>query len=566
MNKTALSAFLAEYRRYFVHAGVFSLFINLLQLSVPLFMLQIFDRVLASRSLETLTMLALITIGSLLVMLALDALRSHLLLALALRLDADIGPQVLDGLLVQATRGQSGEVAGLREVATLRSFLAGSGLVSCFDAPWVIPYILLIFLFHPLLGWVALTGALVLFALAWLNERSSRPLVEQIGEQAQRASRWINGSLRNADVVAALGMRRSMTQRWQTLNDEVLALQERSGWRGAIVNALSRWLRQMVQVLMLATGAYLVIQQEASAGIMIAATIILGRALGPVEAVIRQWRSVVEARRAHHRLQQLLEQFYASRGAQGLPSVKGYLDVENLAFAHAASERRVVINRVSFSLKAGESAAIIGPSAAGKSTLAKLLVGILQPVSGTVRLDGMSIAEWDQESLGPHIGYLPQDVELFAGTVAENISRLQDSPLEAVIAAATMAGAHDMILRLPKGYDSEIGEGGGLLSVGQRQRVGLARALFGRPELVILDEPNANLDAEGERALLQALLALKQGGATVLLITHKPSITGSMDKVLVLANGQVSMFGARHEVLERLAQQQGSNVATMGVV
>lgn len=562
MKNFPLREFISAYRRYFVYAGVFSLFINLLQLSVPLFMLQIFDRVLASRSMETLSMLALVTAGGLLVMLALDILRGHLLLALALRFDAAVGPKVLGSLMQRATRGPEGELGGgLRDVAVLRGFLSGSGLVSCFDAPWVIPYILLIFMFHPLLGWVALAGAMLLFGLAWLNEKLSRSVVESMGEQVQHASNWINGSLRNADVITALGMRRNMTQRWETLNGLVLDLQAKGGKRSGVVTSLSRWLRQMIQVVMLAVGAFLIIGQEASPGVMIAATIILGRALGPVESMIRQWKGVVEARRSFHRLAELLERFGAYKGAEGLPVVEGHLDVENLVFAHPTSENRVVVNRVSFILKAGESAAIIGPSAAGKSTLARLVVGILQPVSGTVRLDGMSVSEWEKESLGPHIGYLPQDVELFAGTVAENIGRMQDRPLEEIIEAAVTAGAHDMILRLPMGYDTEIGEGGSLLSAGQRQRIGLARALFGKPELVVLDEPNANLDADGERALLQALAALKELGTTTLLITHKPSITGSMDKVLVLANGQVRMFGARKEVLEQLSLQGTAGTA-----
>lgn len=556
MKKFPLRQFLSAYRRYFVYAGVFSLFINLLQLSVPIFMLQIFDRVLASRSLETLSMLALVTAGGLLVMLALEILRGHLLLALSVRFDAAVGPKVLGSLMQRGTHGTDGEAGGgLRDVAVLRGFLSGSGLVSCFDAPWVIPYILLIFLFHPLLGSVALVGAILLFGLAWLNEKVSREGIESMGEQVQRASSWINGSLRNADVIAALGMRRSMTQRWERLNEQVLELQEEGGKRSGMVTGLSRWLRQMIQVVMLAVGAFLIIGQEASPGVMIATTIILGRALGPVESMIRQWRGVVEARQSYHRLEDLLARFGVHKGAEGLPSVDGRLAVENLVFAHPGAEKRLVVNRVSFSLKAGESAAIIGPSAAGKSTLARLVVGILQPTAGTVRLDGMSVSEWEKESLGPHIGYLPQDVELFAGTVAENIGRMQERPLADIIEAAVAAGAHDMILRLPQGYETEIGEGGGMLSAGQRQRIGLARALFGQPELVVLDEPNANLDAEGEQALLQALAALKERGTTTLLVTHKPSITGSMDKVLVLANGQVRMFGARKEVLEQLSMQ-----------
>jgi PrtD family type I secretion system ABC transporter len=558
MTLRPLRDYLSGYRRYFVHAAVFSLFFNLLQITLPLYMLQIFDRVLSSRSVETLLMLTLVTLGALGVMLLLDILRSRLLLALALRFDLAVGPGVLNGLLRQAVHGPSSEAkAGLRDVAVLRGFLSGQGLTACFDAPWVIPYILLIFLLHPVLGGVALVGALLLYGLAWVNEMFSRGSVESIGEQTQRASQWINGGLRNAEVIAALGMREAILHRWQEHNHKVLNLLAESGRGSGIITGVSRWVRQMIQVAMLGTGAYLIINQEGSPGIMIAATIILSRALGPVEAMIGHWKNVIEARRSYQRLMSLLDEYGQQAGAQGLPVVEGRLDVENVSFSHKTADNRIVLHRIAFRLLAGESLAIVGPSAAGKSTLARLLVGIWSPQAGAVRLDGMSLAEWEKENLGRHLGYLPQDVELFAGTVAENISRLQASTLESVMAAAQMAGAHDMILRLPKGYDTEIGEGGNLLSAGQRQRIGLARALFGAPRLVVLDEPNANLDAEGEQALIKALKGMKESGMTVVLVTHKPSITGNMDKMLVLQAGQVKLFGPRAEVMTQLGMNTG---------
>jgi ATP-binding cassette subfamily C exporter for protease/lipase/ATP-binding cassette subfamily C protein EexD len=558
MIQQPLRDYLSRYRRYFVHAGIFSLFFNLLQIALPLYMLQLFDRVLSSRSVETLLMLTVVTLGALGVMLLLDILRSRLLLALALRFDLAVGPDVLNGLLRQAIRGPFSDAkASLRDVAVLRGFLSGQGLTACFDAPWVLPYIFLIFLMHPVLGMVALTGALMLYGLAWVNEIFSRRSVESISEQTQCAAQWINGGLRNAEVIAALGMREAILHRWQVHNRKVLDLLAVSGYSGSIITGVSRWTRQMIQVAMLAAGAYLIINQEGSPGIMIAATIILARALGPVEAMISSWKNVVEARRSYQRLESLLEEFGQYTGTQGLPMVWGRLEVENVSFSHKTTDNRAVLHRINFRLQAGESLAVIGPSAAGKSTLARLLVGIWSPQAGAVRLDGMSLAEWEKENLGRHLGYLPQDVELFAGTVAENISRLQSSSFEPVITAAQLAGAHNMILRLPKGYDTEIGEGGGLLSAGQRQRIGLARALFGTPRLVVLDEPNANLDAEGEQELIKALQGMKESGMTVVLITHKPSITSGMDKMLVLQAGQIKLFGQRAEVMTQLGMNAG---------
>jgi PrtD family type I secretion system ABC transporter len=557
MKPHSLQRYLAATRRFFVTAGVFSLFFNLLQIALPLYMLQVFDRVLASRSMETLLMLTLVTFGALGVMLLLDILRGRLLLSLALRFDLAVGPDVLDRVLRETAQGATAtSKGGLRDVAVLRGFLSGQGLTACFDAPWVLPYILLIFMLHPVLGMVALAGALLLYGIAWFNEIYSRRSFDSVNEQAQQATQWINGGLRNAEIIAALGMRRAVLRRWQAHNDAVLDQLAASGQGTGVITAVSRWVRQLIQIAMLGTGAWLIINQQGSPGIMIASTIILARALGPVEAMIGHWKNVLEARRSYRRLTALLGEDEASE-AEGLPTVEGRLEVENVSFAHQA-DGRPVLQRIAFRLAAGESLAVIGPSAAGKSTLARLLVGIWKPQAGSVRLDGMSLAEWEKESLGRHLGYLPQDVELFAGSVAENISRLDPCTLEPVMAAAQLAGAHDMILRLPKGYETEIGEGGHLLSAGQRQRIGLARALFGSPRLVVLDEPNANLDADGEQALVAAILAMKQSGITVVLVTHKVSITAGMDRMLVLQAGQVKLFGNRAEVMAQLGMSLAS--------
>jgi PrtD family type I secretion system ABC transporter len=544
----------ARLRSLLLYAGVFSLAINLLLLAPPLYMLQVFDRVLSSRSEETLVVLTVAALVALGFMALLDVLRARLLVAAGVVLDRRIGPQVLDGLLAQTAKlGGAAYLNGLRDVNTLRGFLSGAGLLAVLDAPWLPLFVGLIFLFHPLLGAVALAGAVLMVLLAFLNERLTKKHLEGAQAQARRAGRFIDANVRNAEVVAALGMLPAVTQRWARLNDGALREQVKVNSVGGTFSGLTKFARQFIQLAMLAAGAFLVVSQDLTAGLMIAATIILGRALAPVETLVAGWRSLAEARAAWRRLRELLAGNPPAEPGTELPAPQGRLEVEQVVFRLPGAERPI-IRGVSFSLKPGEALGLIGPSASGKSTLVRLAVGVWKPMSGAVRLDGADVAAWPRERLGPHLGYLPQDVELFGGTVAENIARLAEPDAAEVIRAAQRAHVHELVLRLPKGYDTDIGESGQALSPGQRQRIALARALYGRPHLVVLDEPNANLDHEGETALLRTLQTLKADDVTVIIVAHRPSLLRGVDKLLVLREGATDMFGPCAEIMARLTR------------
>ena len=543
----------APLRPLFVHAALFSLAINLLLLAAPLYMLQVFDRVLASRSDETLLVLTAATVGALALMAFLDALRARLLAAAAVSLDRRLGPRVIDGLVARAGRlGGAAYVTGLRDVGTLRAFLSGQGLLALFDAPWLPLFLALVFLFHPLLGAVASAGAVLMLLLAWLNERLTRRPLEAAQAAARRAGRFIDGSLRNAEVVSALGMLPAVTRRWATLNDSALLSQFRAGGVGGSFGGATKLTRQLVQTAVLGVGAWLVIAQDVTPGVMVAATVILGRALAPIETLVAGWRALVEARASWRSLRELLSN-ETSETKTALPPPTGQVEVDRVTFAFPRAERPVV-RGVSFGLEPGESLGVIGPSASGKSTLLRLVLGVWKPASGAVRLDGADACAWPRERLGAHVGYVPQDVELFAGTVAENIARLGEPDAGAVVRAAQRAHAHEMILRLPDGYDTDIGEAGQGLSPGQRQRIALARALYGDPRLVVLDEPNANLDHAGDEALVATLDQLKKDRITVLIVAHRPSLLRNVDKLLVLRDGAVEVFGPRNVVMARVAR------------
>ena len=546
---------LAGLRPYLVFAGLFSLAMNLLLLAPPLYMLQVFDRVLTSRSDETLLVLSVAVAMALVSMAALDIVRAYLLAALGTALDRRLGPKVLDGLLGEAARlGSREHASALRDVHCLRSFFSGSGILALFDAPWLPVFLLVITLFHPLMGAMALAGALVMLTLAFVNERMTRKPLERSQAEGRRAARFIDTSLRNAEVVNALGMLRAVTRRWTELNEAALSEQTQATRSGAALSGLTKFARQFIQSAMLALGAYIVLDQQVTAGVMIAATILLGRALAPVEQLVAGWRALVEARAAWRHLSELFANRPAADPATALPVPLGRLAAENLVFGVRGAQRPI-IRGVSFSIAPGEALGIIGPSASGKSTLARLLIGVWRPASGAVRLDGADVSMWPRESLGPHLGYLPQDVELFAGTIARNIARLDEPDAAEVVRAAQRAHVHELVLRLPQGYDTELGEGASALSPGQRQRIALARALYGEPRLVVLDEPNANLDHDGEQALLAALHGLKEQGVTLILVAHRPALLGGVDKVLVLRDGAVEAFGSRAEILSRVVRR-----------
>ena len=545
---------IGRFRPCFAYAGLFSVVVNLLLLVPALYMLQLFDRVITSRNEATLVMLTFVAVFALGMMSLLDAVRARLLAAAAAALDRHLGPKVLDGLLAQTSRLSGADhLNGLRDVNTLRAFLLGPGVLAVFDAPWMPLFLALIFVFHPVLGLFALAGAVAMVLIAVANERFTRKPLERVQAEARRAGRYVDSAVRNAEVATALGMVPALTRRWAALNDRVLREQALASATGGAFSSATKFTRQLVQIVMLAVGAYLVVDQQASPGIMMASSIILGRALAPVELLVGSWRTLVELRGAWERLSKLLAATpHAAEGLE-LPAPRGAVSVERLVFGLRANERPI-LRGLSFAVEAGESLGLVGPSAAGKSTLARLVVGVWMPSSGHVRLDGADISTWPRERLGPHIGYLPQDVELFSGSVAENIARLGEPDSAAVIRAAQRAGVHELVLRLPKGYDSEVGEGGAALSPGQRQRIGLARALYGEPRLVVLDEPNANLDTEGDEALMRALKDLKQAGVTTIVIAHRPSLLSGVDKLLVMRDGMIEMFGPRAEVMARVTR------------
>ena len=560
-----LKAALGLARGSFLAVGVFSLVINLLLLTVPIYMMQVYDRVLNSYSQDTLLMLTLLAGGLLLAHALLEALRARVLVRVGLRLDGALNARLFEAVLASrlgAAPASHGQV--MRDFESLRGFLTGAGLLAFFDMPFTPLFVAVILLCHPLLGTVALGGALLLFALALLTELATRQMLGEAAERTAAAQRMGEAGQRNAEAVHAMGMTAGLRQRWLAWHETGVALQGRASDRAAILQAVAKFCRLGLQVAMLGVGALLTLTQAITPGIMIAASIIMGRALAPVEAAIGSWRQVVAARGAYRRLGRLLQEQPRSSERLSLPRPTGELVVERLTAAPPGADK-LVLNGIGFTLNAGEMLGVIGPSAAGKSTLARYLVGVWRPQDGHVRLDGADLHDWPPGQLGGLLGYLPQDVELFDGTVTENIARFSDPDAALVVRAAKQANAHEMILRLTEGYQTRIGEAGALLSGGQRQRLALARALYGDPVLIVLDEPNANLDQEGEQALLAALAALKQAGKTVVVIAHRPALLAGADKLLVLRQGRVELLGPRQKVLRRLSRPLGGqSVAELG--
>jgi PrtD family type I secretion system ABC transporter len=543
--------FARSLRRFVFMAAGASLLLNVMALAPSLFMLQVFDRVFSSGSMETLTMLTLLVLVCLVIMSGMDILRARILGWASTVLDQKLGPEVLLSLLGNsASVGGARNVHTLRDVGMLRGFLAGGGIFALFDAPWLPLYLLLIFAFHPVMGLTALIGALLLFGIIMINERLTRSYIEASTQKTRNASRFIDAALRNAEVVAGMGMAPRVVGRWSELNDELLEQQMRLTRIQSMLQAGVRLVRQGIQVAMLVVGAWLVVRQHASPGIMVAATILQGKALQPIEQLVTGWRNLIEARAAWARL--CAEPLRAKTNGLELPAPQGKIDLERVMFV-PGPKQPAIIKGISLSLPAGECLGLIGPSGSGKTSLLRLILGIWTPQSGAVRLDGADIGSYSREQIGRHVGYLPQDVELFAGTVAANIARLQEPDPAAVIAAAQLAGVHELILRLPGGYDTPIGDAGASLSGGQRQRIALARALYGQPRLLVLDEPNSNLDVDGENALQEALRRVRELGITVVLVGHRPSMMRSVDRLAVLRDGALELYGPRDQVLAKLS-------------
>jgi PrtD family type I secretion system ABC transporter len=539
-------------RPLFFVAG-FSFFVNLLLLAPAFFMLQVFDRVLSSQSQETLLVLLLGMAVALGLMLALDYLRSRLQGVAGNLISEQLSPTVARIMLAKsARRAERVPSEGLRDVAVLRNLFSAQGLLALFDTPWALVYIAVIWLAHPLLGVAAAGAALLMLVLAVVNDRITRRDIEALQKEAARATRYLESSMQNAEVVQSLGMGDALVKRWRDLNAKVTALQGPTARKSVAMAAFTRTTRQAVQVLMQALGAYLVISGEGTPGILVATTILLGRALAPVEQVVGSWRVLAEGRLAFARLSELLNAAECQPDRMTLPAPSGRLQAQGLVYRPPQSERMILAG-VSLSLEPGESLAIIGSSGAGKSTLVRLLTGLWQPNAGVVRLDHVDLAQWSREELGPWLGYVPQDVELFPGTVADNIARLGQVDADKVVQAAQRAGVHALILGLPNGYDTVVDAMGGMLSPGQRQRIALARALYGDPKLLVLDEPNSNLDGAGELALGEALKALK-GQVTVIVVTHRTTLIQHVDKMLVLEAGRVQQYGSVAEVMQAMKQ------------
>ena len=463
----------------------------------------------------------------------------------------------------QLASPNSGAHATLQDIDRVREFMTGQGILAFFDAPWVPLFLALCFAFHPWLGMVATVGALIIFALALANEFATRGLLAEAGNANAGASHFVNTTVQNAEVIRALGMEKQLTNRWVAQHDDVLDKQAKASGRAGAIMASTKFVRMSLQIAILGMGAYLAILQEISPGIMIAASIVMGRALAPVEQAVGQWKQFVAARQAHKRLTNIFGSLNDEEDRMQLPDPKGNLSVQGLvatapgAKAGASGAKPALLKGITFSVNQGEVLAVIGPSGSGKSTLVRHLVGAAQPAGGSVRLDGTELHHWDAEQLGRHMGYMPQDVKLFRGSVAENISRfIPDAGDAEVTAAAQLSGAYDMIQTLAEGYDTDVGDGGQSLSGGQRQRVGLARAVFRMPNLVVLDEPNSNLDAQGEQALAACIQELKKQGKTVVLVTHKANLLALTDKTLMLVGGSVEKFGPTREMFAQQAQAQ----------
>ncbi len=551
-SRSELTQALWSFRREFIMVGIFSMVANVLMLSPTLYMLQVYDRVLMSRSELTLLAMSLITLFLFGVMGFSEWMRSRVLVRSGVRLDALLGTRVFNASFESYLDQQgAGPARAFGDLIQVRQFLTGQGIFAFFDAPWAPVYVLVLFFLHPLLGWMAIFFSLVQVALAWFGHRHTVAPAEAASRAASDTGAYLQAKLRNAEVLESMGMVHNLRRHWLGRHQGALAAQSTSQSLAHRINAWSKFIRYSQQSLALGAGALLVIEGQLSPGGMIASNVLMTRALAPIDMLVTTWRQFIGARSAFGRLEALLGSHPERDPALKRVAPTGELVLRGVV-ATAPGRTTPILKGVDATLAKGTVTVVLGPSGSGKSTLARTMVGIWPGVSGEVLLDGLPLAGWDRAELGPYIGYLPQDVELFEGSIAENIARLGEVDPERVIAAARSAGLHEMILRFPKGYDTPMGEAGGLLSGGQRQRIGLARALYGEPVLVVLDEPNANLDDVGEQALVRAVQQLKERGCTVVLVTHRPGILAVADRVLILQGGVVQADGPRDAVLAAL--------------
>ncbi|MDD1014869.1 type I secretion system permease/ATPase [Pseudomonas rubra] len=551
-----LWAALADHKSTLISVGCFTALINLLMLVPSIYMLQVYDRVLSSQNETTLWMLTLMVVGFFIFMGALEAIRSFIVIRVGNQLEQRFNLSVYRAAFERNLRqgdGQAGQA--LNDLTQVRQFVTGPALFAFFDAPWFPIYLAVMFLFNVWLGVMACAGALLLIVLAVLNERlTHKPLIEASGFQ-QQSTHLASSQLHNAESIQAMGMLGALRQRWFALHSRFLTLQNQASDTSAVITAISKSLRLCLQSLVLGLGALLVIEGQMTPGMMIAGSILMGRVLSPIDQLIAVWKQWSGAHMAYKHLDGLLRAFPEPPAPMALPAPSGRLSFEQVS-AGPPGKRVATLQQISFNLGAGEVLGVLGTSGSGKSTLAKVLVGVWPTLAGTVRLDGADLHRWDREDLGPYIGYLPQNIELLRGSIAENIARFAELDGLKVVEAARQAGVHELILRLPQGYDTRLGEDGGDLSGGQKQRIALARALYGGPSLIVLDEPNSNLDTSGEAALATAIAQMKAQGRTVVLVTHRSAALAQADKLLVLSEGRMQAFGPANEVLQALSRAQ----------
>ncbi len=553
-NRNEIVDALMVHKKAFWAVAAFSFVINFLYLVPSIYMLQVYDRVLTSRNEFTLLMLTILAAGLYGLMSFSEFIRSQILIRVGNAIDEVMSKRVFTATFESNLKsaGVNSNVA-LSDLNVIRQFVTGNGLFAFLDAPWFPIYLAVIFLLHPSLGFLALVGAVILIVLAYATEKLSKDPLKSANEHAVAANSFANSNLRNSEVIEAMGMLAPLIRRWYKHQAKMLGQQTIASNRAANISAITKFVRLFLQSAGLGLGALLVIEGKATPGIMIAASILISRTLAPVELLIGTWRGFSTARTAFERLTKLLISFPERNPGMNLPAPKGQISFENV-YATPPRGKMAVLKGLNFKIAVGDVVGVIGPSASGKSTLARLMVGVWPAQGGKVRIDGADIYQWDKNQLGPHIGYLPQDIELFSGTVSENIARFSEFEGQEVVAAATRAGVHQMILNFPSGYDTQIGEGGSALSGGQKQRLGIARALYGSPNLVVLDEPNSNLDDAGEGALVSTIKELKNLGKTVIVITHRPNVLQVVDKLLVMNEGSVMAYGPRDEVLQTLTK------------
>lgn len=551
LKKSLLSA-----KKSFIMVGLFSMFINILMLVPPLYMLQLYDRVLGSRSQDTLIMLTLIVVVLFITMGLLEVVRSRVLVRVGNKLDSMLSQRIFDNLfeLERKAPGRSSSMP-LNDLTQVRQFMTGNGLFAFFDAPWMPIYIIVLFIFHPAFGFFAIFAAIVLVGITIANEYSTKDKLAEANNLSRASTIYVDSNIRNAEVVNAMGMRNNISKVWADKYYGFLNAQNIASDSAGVWSNLSKSLRVMFQSLILGLGAYLAINMEVTPGMMIAASIIMGRALAPLDLIIGSWKGFSSARSSYERIEGLLNDFPKDKEYMQLPAPKGEITLENVVVI-PPSGTVPSLKGISMKIEKGDVVGIIGPSAAGKSSLARVMLGLWPLSNGVARIDKADISQWDREDLGKYVGYLPQDIELFEGTVSQNIARFGEVEPEKVVEAASKAGVHEMILKLNEGYDTKIGPGGASLSGGQRQRIGLARALYNNPVFVVLDEPNSNLDDVGEAALVEAIKTLRAGGTTVVIITHRTNVLQATNKLALINNGVLELYGNTNDVLNAIAQKQ----------